>query len=284
MKVLTTLLVAGMFLTTVAMADDVDDVKAAVQRYIATLNAEDANAYVQSRVPEYSVFTGGGLFERSTSLEEQRNGFQDRIDSGIRISRQLRHIDVKVYGNAAVVTGYMLGTTAGPDGTTQPLSSQRTGVWIKQEGQWKEVHRHSSPLQFSQEQSALEGTWKTQEITLVQGPNAGTIADPQPSLFIFTKKHYNIMYVRGTEPRPLLEEESTRTSLTEAELRATFEPFVANSGTYELSGSTLTTHPQVALWPNFMSGGTAVYDYRVEGNSLWLTYSNGARLKLARVE
>ncbi len=150
MKALTTLLVVGMFATTVAIADDADDVRAAVERYVAALNTGDANAYVQSRTPEYSVFTGGGLFERSTSLEEQRNGFQDRIDSGIRISRQLRHIDVKVYGNAAVVTGYMLGTTTGPDGTTQPLSSQRTGVWIKQGGQWKEVHRHSSPLTLPQ--------------------------------------------------------------------------------------------------------------------------------------
>ena len=146
MKALTTLFVVGMFLTPAALADDVDDVKAAVQRYIATLNAEDANAYVQSRVPEYSVFAGGGLLDRSTSLEEQRNGFQGRIDSGIRISRQLRHLDVKVYGNAAVVTGYMLGTTTGPDGTVNQQRQQRTGVWIKQGGQWKEVHRHSSQL------------------------------------------------------------------------------------------------------------------------------------------
>ncbi len=146
MKVLTTLLVVGMILTTVAIADDVDDVKAAVQRYIATLNADDANAYVQSRIPVYSVFAGGGLIERFHSLEEQRNGFQGRVDSGLRISRQLRHLDVKVYGNAAVVTGYMLGTNTAPDGTVIQSRQQRTGMWIEQGGQWKEVHRHSSPL------------------------------------------------------------------------------------------------------------------------------------------
>ena len=33
MKALTTLFVVGMFLTTVAMADDADDVRAALQRY-----------------------------------------------------------------------------------------------------------------------------------------------------------------------------------------------------------------------------------------------------------
>ncbi len=46
MKALTTLFVAGMFLTTVAIADDVDDVKAAVQKYITALNTGDVNASV----------------------------------------------------------------------------------------------------------------------------------------------------------------------------------------------------------------------------------------------
>ena len=150
MKTLTTLLVVGMFLTTVAVADDVDDVKAAVLRHYVALNAGDANTYVQSRMPEYSVFAGGGLIEKFHSLEEQRNGFQGLVDSGVRLSRQIRHLDVKVYGNAAIVTCYVLGTTTGPDGTTQSLSNQRTGVWIKQGGQWREAHRHNSPIALAQ--------------------------------------------------------------------------------------------------------------------------------------
>ena len=150
MKALTTLFMVGMFATAVPMADDVDDVRAAVQKYITALNTGDANAYVQSRMPEYSVFGGGGLIEKFHSLEEQRNGFQGLVDSGVRINRQIRHLDVKVYGNAAVVTCYVVGTTTGPDGTTQSLSNQRTGVWIKQGGQWKEAHRHTSPLRGPQ--------------------------------------------------------------------------------------------------------------------------------------
>ncbi len=62
MKVLTTLLVAGMFLTTAALADDVDDVKAAVLGYFAALSAGDANAQARYHMPEYSSFgPGGGL-------------------------------------------------------------------------------------------------------------------------------------------------------------------------------------------------------------------------------
>lgn len=283
MKTLTTLLVVGMFLMPVVLADDVEDVKAAIRGHFDAVNSGDVTAYTPYYANQGSAFGGGELLER-LSVEQRKSDFQATVDSGLKRNLQMRNLEVQIYGNVAVATGYLVGSTTSADGTTQQTRQQRTGVLIKQGGQWKEVHRHNSPLQFPQQQSHLEGTWKTEEITLVQGPNAGTIADPQPSLFIFTKRHYNIMYVRGTEPRPLLGEEATRTSLTEAEVRATFEPFVANSGTYELSGSTLTTYPQVALWPNFMSGETAVYDYRVEGDSLWLTYSNGARLKLARVE
>jgi len=150
MKAFTTLLVIGMFLMPAALADDAADVRAAVQKYITALNTGDANAYVQARMPEYSVFGGGGFIQRFHSLEEQRNGFQGLVDSGVKLIRQIRHLDVKVYGNAAVVTCYVVGTTTGPDGTTQSLNNQRTGVWIKQGGQWREAHRHTSPLRGPQ--------------------------------------------------------------------------------------------------------------------------------------
>ncbi len=141
MKALTTLLVVGMFLTTVAMADDVDDVKAAVQKYITALNTGEVNAYLQSRTPEYSAFGGGGLVERYHSLEEQRSRFQGNINSGVQFNLQIRHLDVRVYDNAAIVTGY---TVAGNS------ADQRTSVWIKQGGQWKQAHRHTSPLRTPQ--------------------------------------------------------------------------------------------------------------------------------------
>ncbi len=146
MKALTTLLVVGMFLTTVAMADDVDDVKAAVEGYFAALNAGDANAYLQTRMPEYSAFAGGGLLSRNHSLAEQKNGFQTSVDAGSKRNYQLRHLEVKVYGNAAVVTGYNVGTRTLPGATAEQVREQRTEVWIKQGGQWKQVHRHASPL------------------------------------------------------------------------------------------------------------------------------------------
>ena len=146
MKALTTLLVVGMWLTTVAMADDVDDVKAAVLSYFAALNTGDADAYIQSRMPEYSAFDGGGLLSRNHSLAEQKNGLQASVDAGFKRNYQLRHLEVRVYGNAAVVTGYNVGTRTPPGATTEQVREQRTEVWIKQGATWKQVHRHASPL------------------------------------------------------------------------------------------------------------------------------------------
>ena len=72
MKALTTLFVVGMFLTTPAMADDVDDVKAAVQGYFAALNSGDANAVFQYRIAERSSFNplGALVTTPTSSLEE----------------------------------------------------------------------------------------------------------------------------------------------------------------------------------------------------------------------
>ena len=154
MKALKTLLVVGMFLTTVAIADDVDDVKAAMLDHYAKRNAGDAAAYVQLHSPNRSNFGGAGqLLNRSDSLEDlenQKNNLQAQLDAGVKFNVQLRHPEVEVYGNVAVVTGYTVGTITSPDGTTRQVANRRTVVLIKQGDQWKAVHGHSSPLRGPQ--------------------------------------------------------------------------------------------------------------------------------------
>ncbi len=153
MKALTTLLVVGMFLTTVAIADDVDDVKAAMERYFAALNAGDAETVYQYRIAERDFFApaGGFLGTPTSSLEEQKKSFQNQVNAGRKRNFQLRHMEVKVYGNTAVVTGYVVGTTTQPNGNTNLITGRRrTGVMVKQGGQWKEVHYHQSALAGAQ--------------------------------------------------------------------------------------------------------------------------------------
>jgi len=151
MKALTTLLVIGMFATAVAVADDADDVKAALQRYMTALNAGDANAWIQLHAVGNTRFsTDNGLLQRSDSLEEQRKNQQAGVDAGVKINVQSRHVAVSLYGNTAVSTRYGVGTVTQPNGTVVQLNNRITTVWVKQGGQWKITHMHLSPVRLPQ--------------------------------------------------------------------------------------------------------------------------------------
>ena len=139
--------VGGMVLTSPAAAQEEEAIKAATLEHFVTLSAGDVAAHVQHHLPEHTNFgVDGGLLAEFDSLDEEQSGLQADFDAGLKLNLQLRHLKVKVYGNTAVVTGYVVGTATSPDGDTQQVTSRRTAVLIKQGGQWREVHSHSSPL------------------------------------------------------------------------------------------------------------------------------------------
>lgn len=112
----------------------------------------------------------------------------------------------------------------------------------------------------------LEGAWSVVSIS-VTGPDSSISATVQPSVYLFGDKHYSMMRVTGNQPRTL----AAKDSMTDAEKIAAYDSFIANSGTYEVADSTLTIHPVVARSPNFMSGGSDKYYFRVMGDTLWLS-------------
>jgi hypothetical protein len=113
----------------------------------------------------------------------------------------------------------------------------------------------------------LTGTWRITEIKTT-GPNARTMSGP-PGLQIFTGNHYSLMFVNSDQPRTALQDSSKATA---AELLAVWGPFTAASGTYEISGSTLTCRPDVAKNPQVMAPGVVyVYSFKLEGKTLTVT-------------
>jgi hypothetical protein len=111
----------------------------------------------------------------------------------------------------------------------------------------------------------LEGAWRVAE-TVITGANASTTSNPQPGLFIFTRTHYSFWRVSGDQPRPLFNGDPTND-----EKMMAFDSFAGTTGTYEVSGTTLTVRPVVARTPNCMGGAFLRYQFRVEGNTLSLT-------------
>ena len=144
----------------------------------------------------------------------------------------------------------------------------------------------AATFSFSQTKKAaagsLVGAWKVVEIT---SPNGEKNTNPQPGLYIFTQKHYSIMLVTGTKPRPKYE---AANKATDADKIATFDAFTANSGTYTISGNVLKTRPLVAKNEFVMSGPEQESEVKIDGNTLLLTAKGGPApggvTKLMRVE
>ena len=149
---LLTVVVAGSMLNPVVMADDVEDVKVEMLRFFEALNSGDVDGFIQHYIVGNTSFVPeGGLLSRVHSLEEQRKSWQASVESGRKLNLQLRHLEVDIYGeDTAVTTGYVVGTIASAEGTTQRVNWQRSAVLIKQGGQWKEVHHHRSNWRLPQ--------------------------------------------------------------------------------------------------------------------------------------
>jgi hypothetical protein len=138
-------------------------------------------------------------------------------------------------------------------------------------------------------QGLVQGVWKVAEFSTSVSNASRITTTAQPGIFIFTKKNYSIMFISSDKPRP----EVPLQNPTSAQKIAAWEPFSANSGTYEIEGTTLRTHPVVAKNPTVMKPGAFVtYDFKIEGNTLLLTPkesntvpgANPPTFKLVRLE
>ena len=152
-------LVGGFFFSTIAFADDVDDVKAEYLRHIANSNNGDLDSFVDQHLPGHSAFgPTGAMLTRWDDLEEEKNAAKATMDaarqrdssrSSVRSFRnvQVKHMEVRIYGRlTAIVTGYLTGTDTAPDGSPYQSARRFTAVWVKQGDRWREAHDHMSML------------------------------------------------------------------------------------------------------------------------------------------
>ena len=140
------LILVALFLTTAVLADDVEDIKALEMEVRVQESAGNTAGFYQYMVPEFTIFppTGGLLAEPHS--EENRLRTQARFDSGWKYDINVRNMDVKVYGDTAVSTYYTVSTIHRPGVETVVWNLRMTGVWVKQAGEWKVVHRHESRI------------------------------------------------------------------------------------------------------------------------------------------
>ena len=142
-------------------------------------------------------------------------------------------------------------------------------------------------------QPTIQGVWQVTEVTTT-GKDASTNKSPQPSLYIYTARHYSRISVNGTKARPDLRQQDYPTA-TAAQLLAAWGPsgFAAQSGTYEVAGGKLTTRALVARGTGPMAPGAfATSSYKLDGKTLTITQErnqtgpteNPTTWKLTRIE
>ena len=143
-------------------------------------------------------------------------------------------------------------------------------------------------VQSASAQGKLEGVWKQVEFSAT-APKAYAVTNPQPGYIIFAKKHYCTVAVTSEKPRPVLSLEKA----TDAQKVAAWTDFEAYAGTYEVKGTTVTFHDEIAKSPEGMKPGSfGSFDFKIEGNTLTLMMkadeagpaTNGFKVKLVRIE
>jgi hypothetical protein len=113
----------------------------------------------------------------------------------------------------------------------------------------------------------IRGVWKVTELaSRAPGAEWEVRTTPYLSQYIFTERHYSYMYVPGAGPRKLFAGDPNKPS--DAEKAEAYNSLVAATGTYSLSGQTLTLNVLVHKNPNEMAGKPLTYTVEVDGNTL----------------
>lgn len=116
-------------------------------------------------------------------------------------------------------------------------------------------------------ENGLLGVWEIQVIENIASSSSSINNSPQPSLAIFTRSHYSLIWMPGTTGMRAFKQ---RWLPTDEEKIQRYGEIVVNSGKYTQTESTITAQPVVSRVPEFMGGGRLSYEYRVEGDTLSL--------------
>ena len=127
----------------IAVADDEEDIIAAVLDYISGWNDGDAAKVAQYMLPDATAFQQGNNL---AAAPFNQAALQSNMDNGTSFNLQFRNMKVQVYGDTAVFTAYEVGNIAFANGFTNSGPWRYTAVLVKQDGVWKQAHRHASPL------------------------------------------------------------------------------------------------------------------------------------------
>ncbi len=128
-----------------ATAGDKEDVIAARSAAIEAWNGTDVDKIRAHYADGFTLFQRDGslLVPGGWNWETVREMYAD----GLKVTvGPVRHLDVKIYGNTALITGYGTVNVTLPGSEPTITTDRATSVWVKRDGVWKAVHQHASLL------------------------------------------------------------------------------------------------------------------------------------------
>ena len=120
------------------------EVKAAVMDIISGFNSGNVDQIERRLVPQQNHFQGdGGFLTSFIDASELRGAFQ----AGFKVKMEVNNLEAAVYGDNAITTFLTATTITPPNGPVRTEGPWRSSIfWNKQDGAWKLVHSHQSPL------------------------------------------------------------------------------------------------------------------------------------------
>ncbi len=121
-----------------------DEVKAAVMDIFAGFNSSNVDQIAAHLAPGNNRFQGeGGFLTSFIDATELRGAFQ----AGFKLKFDVQNLETAVYGDSAVATFFFGGAITPPNGPVRREGPWRTSFFLnKQDGTWKLVHSHQSPM------------------------------------------------------------------------------------------------------------------------------------------
>ena len=120
------------------------EVKAALMDIVSGFNSGNVDQIQRRLAPQQNRFFGqGGFLTRFIDVAELKGGYE----AGFKMKLEVNNLEAAVYGDSAITTFFAGTTITPPNGPQRSEGPWRSSFfWNKQDGVWKLIHAHQSPL------------------------------------------------------------------------------------------------------------------------------------------
>ncbi len=127
----------------VAQADDKAAVMTVMTSALDAYNAGDVERFFQDMHPKATSF---GAYGNRMDVGSDAETLSESFAAGYKTNLAFEDLDLVFFDDVVCATGYLTGAVTLPGGEPESVVWRLTVMLIKEEGQWKMVHTHSSPM------------------------------------------------------------------------------------------------------------------------------------------